>query len=314
VVYAWTPKEVLAVVARRDGSAVVRLGPPDAISQALAAAAPQEHDVLAPGAVDRARAALLGRLALRPDDRRILVSPDGPVAHVPFPLLEADREVVLVPSGSTYAMLRARTGARGEGVLALGDPAYGTASGGLPLAPLPSSRAEAEAVGDVRLLGDAATEDGLHRALAGRPRWRAVHFACHGVLDADRPLLSALALTPGGGDDGLLVAHEILRMDVPADLVVLSGCDTGRGKAFRGEGTLGLSRAFLLAGAPRVVASLWKVDDEATRTFMEAFYARWKAGSPTHAALREARARVRSDARWAHPRHWAAFVLWGLPD
>ncbi|HVG92979.1 MAG TPA: CHAT domain-containing protein [Planctomycetota bacterium] len=211
------------------------------------------------------------------------------------------------------ALLRARTGPHGDGVLALGDPAYGAPAGGLPLARLPSSGVEARAVGDVVLLGKEATEGGLRTALLGRPRWRAVHLACHGLLDADRPLLSSLALAPGGGDDGLLVGHEILRMTVPADLVVLSGCDTGLGKTFRGEGVLGLSRAFLLAGAPRVLVSLWKVDDEATRAFMETFYASWKSGRPLPDALREARERVRSDPRWSHPRHWASFVLWGLP-
>jgi tetratricopeptide (TPR) repeat protein len=313
VVYAWLREGVMAVVARRDGAAVVRLGPSEAIQTALAAVAPQDLDVVSPASIDRARAAILGPLALRPDDRRLLVSPDGPLTHVPFPLLEPDREVALVPSGTVLALLRARTGAHGDGVLALGDPAYGAPAGGLPLARLPSSGVEARAVGDVVLLGKEATEEGLRTALLGRPRWRAVHLACHGLLDADRPLLSSLALAPGGGDDGLLVGHEILRMTVPADLVVLSGCDTGLGKTFRGEGVLGLSRAFLLAGAPRVLVSLWKVDDEATRAFMETFYARWKSGRPLPDALREARQRVRSDPRWSHPRHWASFVLWGLP-
>jgi len=182
------------------------------------------------------------------------------------------------------------------------------------LGPLPASAAEARAVGDVVLLGSDATEARVRDALASRPRWRAVHLACHAFADPDRPALSSVALSPAGDDDGLLTAHEVLRSPLRADLVVLSGCDTGRGMAIRAEGHLGLARAFLLAGAPRVIASLWRVDDDATRALMEAFYARWKDGTSTAEALRDARARVRAEPRWAHPRYWAAFVQWGLAD
>ena len=90
-------------------------------------------------------------------------------------------------------------------------------------------------------------------------------MACHGLVDRDRPELSALALTPSDADDGFLTAVEVVAMPVPADIVVLSACETGTGKVRRGEGLSGLMRAFLAAGSPRVVCSLWKVDDEATR-------------------------------------------------
>ena len=317
VLYGWFGSHVMAAVVRPESVRIVTVGYRTPTEQAVDAALPTTNDTVPPEAVAAARKAVLGALELTGEDRRILVSPDGPLDRVPWALLEEEREVVLVPSGSVLGLLRARAEVRGSGVLALGDPAYGGDAGaglGLGLPRLPASGDEARAVGDVVLLGAEASEPGLKHALATRPRWRAVHLACHGLIDADRPLLSCLALAPSADDDGLLTGHEILRLSVPADLVVLSGCETAKGKAFRGEGVLGLSRAFLLAGSSRVLASLWKVDDEATRAFMETLYAGWKQGDRLDAALNRARARLKAEPRWSHPRHWAAFVLWGLPD
>ncbi len=100
--------------------------------------------------------------------------------------------------------------------------------------------------------------------------------------------------------------------------MALSACETGRGKRFRGEGILGLPRAFLYAGAPRVLCSLWKVDDDATRALMVKFYELWNPrdgkGLGAAAALKQAQAFVRSQEKWRHPYYWAAWVLWGLPD
>jgi CHAT domain-containing protein len=147
---------------------------------------------------------------------------------------------------------------------------------------------------------------------------RIVHFATHAIVDNERPELSGIALSlfdeRGASREGFVRLYDVYNMKLPVDLVVLSGCSSAMGKQVAGEGLISLVRGFMYAGARQVLASLWKVDDEATRAFMETFYARWKAGSPLPVALREARARVRSDPRWGHPRHWAAFVLWGLPD
>jgi CHAT domain-containing protein len=141
-----------------------------------------------------------------------------------------------------------------------------------------------------------------------------VHLACHGIVDPERPLFSALALTPTEGDDGFLTALEVFRMQIPADLVVLSACETGKGKIYRAEGIVGLTRAFMFAGAPRVLVSLWKVDDEATAALMTKFYEGWKAGVPAAQALRRAQTHVRAQEKWKHPAYWAAWVLWGLAE
>ncbi len=85
------------------------------------------------------------------------------------------------------------------------------------------------------LLGAEASEAGFREAVAKRPRWRAVHFACHGLVDPERPTLSSLAPTASGDDDGFLTALDVFRMKIPADLVVLSACETGKGKIVKGE-------------------------------------------------------------------------------
>jgi CHAT domain-containing protein len=282
--------------------------------------------------VDLLARLVVAPLALPEDVRRVLVSPAGALGYVPFALLLPEREVAYVPSGTTYGLLRAERERRGEGVLALGDPDYGRVGdevvaarhrGGiaLRLSRLEATRPEAEAVGTLRLLGEDATEAGLRSALETSERWRAVHFACHGLLDPEQPMFSSLALTAAGEDDGFLTALEILQLPMHADLVVMSACETGKGKVYKIEGIVGLTQALMFAGAPRVVCSLWKVDDVATRTLMVRFYELWNpkegTGLAPAAALREAQRFVRESPahpEWRHPFYWAAWVLWGLPD
>jgi CHAT domain-containing protein len=257
----------------------------------------------------------------------VLVVPDSVLAYLPFRLLFPEREVTLVPSGTAHGLLLAEGDREGRGVLALGNPDYGESSEGSGpiamrwgkrLAPLPGSEEEARTVGSVVLLGRKASVSGLLKSLETRERWRAVHFACHGRADPQRPLLSALALAPDPEHDGYLSALDVFRSRVPADLVVLSACESGRGRVYRAEGLIGLTRAFMLAGSPRVIASLWKVDDVATQALMVEFYRLWNPkqgpGLPAAAALSKAQDFVRGHQKWKHPRHWAAWVLWGLPE
>ena len=130
-------------------------------------------------------------------------------------------------------------------------------------------------------------------------------------------MLSALALTADEENDGFLAALEIFRMSIPADLVVMSACETGKGKIYKTEGIVGLTRAFMFAGAPRVICSLWKVHDEATQALMIKFYELWNPkdgnGLGAAAALKKAQEFVKSHEKWKHPYYWAAWVLWGLP-
>ncbi len=148
-------------------------------------------------------------------------------------------------------------------------------------------------------------------------RYRYVHFATHGVIDAVHPNLSGLVFSlvdrDGTPKDGFLAGLEIFNLRLSADLVVLSACRTALGKEIRGEGLVGLTRAFLYAGAPRVVASLWRVDDAATAELMKDFYERMLGPRrlPPAAALRQAQLAVSRQKRWRDPYYWAAFVLEG---
>jgi CHAT domain-containing protein len=116
----------------------------------------------------------------------------------------------------------------------------------------------------------------------------------------------------GAGIDGFLGLYDVASLDLSAQLVVLSGCHTALGKQVRGEGLVGLSRGFLYAGVPRVVASLWQVRDRATAELMARFYrGMLREGSTPAAALRAAQLAVRQERRWRDPYFWAAFTLQG---
>jgi CHAT domain-containing protein len=328
VLYSMDPRRALALVVSRNGARVVALPPTQEIDAAREALRADDPEGEVEKSSEALRRLIVDPLALGPEVRRVVVSPDGALAYVPFALLVPEREVVLVPSGTTYRLLREDAPLRGEGVLALGDPDYAArideralavVRGGTRLVSLPGTRIEAREVGDPVLLGVDASEDGLRSALGRRARWRAVHLACHGLIDTKRPQFSSLALTPDAQDDGFLTTLEVFRARIPADLVVLSACETGRGKVVGSEGIVGLTRAFMFAGSPRVICSLWKVEDEATRALMVKFYELWnpKDGSkalPTAEALRRAQAFVRAQEKWKHPYYWAAWVLWGLPE
>jgi CHAT domain-containing protein len=128
------------------------------------------------------------------------------------------------------------------------------------------------------------------------------------MVDDGRPWDSALVLAPGGGEDGYLKVSEVFGLELRADLVVLSGCSTGRGR-LSGDGILGLSRAFLYAGTPSVVVSQWDVSDLATSYLMDRFYSGLRAGRGKAEALRLAQ--LATLERYPHPALWAAFLLVG---
>ena len=147
-------------------------------------------------------------------------------------------------------------------------------------------------------------------------QYRYVHFATHGLLDTERPGLSALVLSmvdsQGKQQDGFLRANDIFNLKLPAELVVLSACQTGLGKEIKGEGLVGLTRGFMYAGAARVVVSLWSVNDKATAELMTKFYEKMlKQGERPAAALRAAQVEMWKQKQWQSPYYWAAFTLQG---
>jgi hypothetical protein len=138
---------------------------------------------------------------------------------------------------------------------------------------------------------------------------RTSHFATHGELNENDPLASGLLLAPGGKDDGRLEVREIFGLDLTAQLVVLSACETGLGQLSTGDELIGLQRAFLYAGTPAVVTTLWKVDDRASFVLMREFYDRLAKTDPGLALQAAQRAAMKE---FPHPFAWAAFGLTGV--
>jgi CHAT domain-containing protein len=183
------------------------------------------------------------------------------------------------------------------------------------------SRQEAASILSVTAVGEGmeALDFQASRATAMSPQlahYRIIHFATHGLLDSEHPELSGLVLSlvseEGQPENGFLELQDIYNLNLPAELVVLSACETGLGKEVKGEGLIGLTRGFMYAGSPRVVASLWKVDDVATAELMQRFYhGMLKENLRPAAALRQAQMEMWKQKRWALPYYWAAFTIQG---
>jgi CHAT domain-containing protein len=146
-------------------------------------------------------------------------------------------------------------------------------------------------------------------------KYRIIHFATHGLLNNKHPELSGLVLSlvnkQGKTRDGFLKLQDIYDMNLRADLVVLSGCETGLGEEINGEGLVGLTRGFMYAGASRVVASLWSISDMATANLMAEFYKSMENGMRPAAALRSAQIQMWKQQQWRSPYYWAAFQIQG---
>jgi tetratricopeptide (TPR) repeat protein len=248
------------------------------------------------------------------DKRRLIVIPTGPLATVPFHLLR-DRngrmllEEHVVSYAQSIGVLKHCLGRGkkvGGDVVVVADPARPE-----PGARLRFAETEASAIRGVFpsaeiLTGDRATETAVKRALSTAD---VLHFACHGLLDRKSPMNSALALTPDDVNDGLLTAREICDFPVKAGLVVLSACESGSGALSPGwQELVGMSRAWLLAGTPSAVLSLWRIDDRATGELMAEFYGNL-ATMPRAEALRKAQ--MTMTEKYAAPYYWGAFVLYG---
>ena len=282
-------------------------------------------------------------------DDVVCIVPHGPLHLVPFHALETSvgplirrNPVVYAPSASVLASITARDrGREKHGAIVVGDT-----RGDLPYA-----GGEAEVV--ARLLaveaipGHEATRRRLMDVIAGARDLRVLHLACHGTFDVDDALASGILTAAGdeGNQAAVLSAQDLLDVEMAADLVTLSACESGISERRPGDELVGLTRALLVAGATTVLASLWKVSDLSTSVLMRAFYEGWvRDGLSKAQALRRAQcrvmdltaeeldatdeagqiknrdlgepetpaARLEGNARvFAHPRHWAAFTLVG---
>jgi CHAT domain-containing protein/tetratricopeptide (TPR) repeat protein len=273
--------------------------------------------------------------------RHLVLVPDDVLWELPFAALSPDRRQFLIerhalslaPSlGALREMERARAGRPGpRTLLAVGDPAQPASPAAqrpglhrsVPRGALPeaahevSTLAKMYGTGHCTLLtGAAAKEAAVKRAL---PEHDVVHLATHGVFDDVSPLHSQVVLAPEDadtGEDGLLEAWEILSMKLEADLVVLSACQTARGRVGRGEGVMGMSWALLVAGCPTTVVSHWNVESRSTAQLMVAFHRALRAGTKAQPvskaeALQTAQRKLLRRPAQTHPFYWAAFSVVG---
>jgi len=218
-------------------------------------------------------------------------------------------------------------------LLAFGNPALGKETVSRvrsvlmdeKLDPLPEAEKQVQTL--ARLYGEnrskvyvgAEAREERFKAEAGN--FRILHLATHGILNDRSPMYSHLLLAQTGGsedEDGLLEAWEIMKMDLKADLAVLSACETARGRVGKGEGMIGLTWALFVAGCPTTVVSQWKVRSDSTAEMMIEFHRQLKtqlakpsARNSATAALRQAELKLMSNSKYRHPFYWAGFVLVG---
>ena len=293
----------------------------------------------------RTSAAALYRLLLTPTGidlrriRRLVIVPDGVLWGLPFQaLVDSNGHYLLEDCAVSYApsltaldamrqVKSARKQSRGDRLLlAMGNPVQSNRAQERTKAILPERdfasvpRAETE----VRRLRQIYGED-RSRIYTGRQATerqfkseasdaRIVHLATHGILNNASPLYSYLLLAAADNDsseDGLLEARELLQMTLHAELVVLSACETARGRVGAGEGVVGLSWALFVAGVPTTVLSQWKVDSESTTRLMIAFHENRKSGLSDADALRVAALGLKKDPLYGHPFYWAPFIALG---
>ena len=290
----------------------------------------------------RASAAQLYELLIKPAEvqlrgkSNLIIAPDNTLWDLPFQalvngsnrFLVQDAAIAYAPSLTVLREMTKRRQAPAGGnasLLALGNPAVGSqaieraelAQRDGKLEPLPEAEQEVKALGRLYgatrsrvYIGADARED---RVKSEASRAKILHFATHGILNNVSPMYSHLALAEAGaGEDGLLESWELMQLDLQADLVVLSACETARGRIGAGEGMIGFSWAMFIAGVPSIVVSQWKVESAGTRDLMVDFHRGLLTSKTTKTeALRQAALKLMKNPQTSHPFYWAGFVLVG---
>lgn len=243
------------------------------------------------------------------------IIPQGILHYVPFAALKhgdryliEDHTLFYLPSATVLKFCRDKQKVFGGKVLALGNPDLRNSQLDIPFA-----FDEVKAIGrlypDSTVLVRRNATKSVFEDLAGS--YDVLHLASHGVFDANRPLNSALLLSPEGNSDGRLTVSEIFDLELDeASMVTLSACQSGMSRIRAGDEMMGLPRAFIYAGAPTVVASLWNVNDRATAILMENFYKNLKDSEKAE-ALRKAQLSMLKDPKYKKLFYWAAFSLTG---
>ena len=280
----------------------------------------------------------------------LIIIPDGILHFLPFETLRLDGPegnwpylidqycISYAPSASILMFLENLKvdQASYQGILSFGNPFYGTASpfpaiipgeasgsfeyAGQVFSSLPHSEEEVNTAASFFskgfryvFTGSEARESTIRKF--SRQRFQIFHFAGHGFVDELMPSRSALLFsqTQDPEDDGILLARELHDLQLKANLVILSACETAMGTLEQTEGVLGLTRIFFYAGARSVLSTLWAIGDRSTVDFMKVFYQYLSTGISKAQALRQAKIKMKRSA-YPHPYYWSQFVLSGEPD
>lgn len=245
-------------------------------------------------------------------EKTLIVIPHGIIHYIPFAYLCSGSEclidkasISLLPSASTSKYIK--DDVNNGKMLIIGNPYLGDDRYSLAFADKEADAIEEMFPNSVKYKGKDATEDIFRKQAA---RYSYIHFATHGTFESSSPLNSGLYLAGNEHEDGLLTVNELYGLRLNAELVMLSACETGLSRINAGDDLIGLQRGFLYAGANSVLATLWKVDDAATKDIAVAFYKNIRTMIKPE-ALRQAQMEIRK--KYPHPYYWASFQYTGMP-
>ncbi len=259
----------------------------------------------------------------------LILEPQGPLWLLPFAALQDEKgswmgdkwSLLYAPSADVTEEIRKEKEygtPKTLNALFVGNPEMPEKIPGISTSlhfdPLPGAEKEVKALSKFfpaeqcnLLLGKEATRTKILEEIS---KYNIVHLATHGLANADDPLNSFLILSPDEKDNAVLTARDVIRLDIPSDLVVLSACQTGLGR-ITGDGMIGLSRSFLVSGARSILVSQWSVSDEATEALMTSFYKYYLREDDKATAMQKAMKEIREIPSFQHPRFWAPFIVVG---
>jgi CHAT domain-containing protein len=216
-------------------------------------------------------------------------------------------QIGYIPSATALKYVLAKRKKKSINLLALGNPALNT-----PQMQLPFAEEEVRGLKAIYptarvLIGKDASEANFKQQAGAHG---IVHVASHGEFNSNTPLLSCLRLSAGNGEDGRLETREIFTLNLDAYLITLSACNTAIGKLTKGDDVVGLTRAFIFAGTPSILGTIWSVNDESTSIFMNHFYGNLREMDKLKSLQQAQIAMIRSE-KYRHPYHWAGFQLIG---
>jgi CHAT domain-containing protein len=248
------------------------------------------------------------------ENRKVYIIPHNIAHYLPFQSLQFNSqylvnqfEIGYLPSSTSLKYVIDRRKEKSNKILAIGNPDLGSKKMNLPYAEKEVLKLKEKNSDTMILIGKDATETAFKKYAAD---FDIIHIASHGEFNIEYPLFSCLRLGAGQGEDGRLETSEIFNQNLNSYLVVLSACNTALGKLTNGDELIGLSRAFIFAGTPSILGTIWSVNDKSTSIFMDNFYQNLKTMNKFK-ALQQAQIAMINSKEYHHPYHWAGFQLIG---